>query len=136
MSINVTFKGRTQSMLAWSKEYGINSGTLHNRLSRGKMSFEEALKMPVQNIFSPNRTIPTKSEAEIWLDEQPFTNLPKELQKLIPRESRTKKYGKHIRTLHRADFDKWFAKSYCKEIHGRDQDQHVPEADKGSVAAG
>lgn len=41
----ITYKGKTQSVTAWAKEYGITSGGLNSRLKRG-WDIEKALTAP------------------------------------------------------------------------------------------
>ena len=43
---NFTYNGKTQSIQAWSEEYGINHQTLYNRLMTLGFSVEEALSAP------------------------------------------------------------------------------------------
>lgn len=40
-----TWNGRTQNLTAWAKELGIKYGTLHARITRQNMAFEEAIKL-------------------------------------------------------------------------------------------
>ena len=49
---NITYKGRTQTITAWSKELGIPVGTIRSRLKDSKLSVEEALSKPVDKRFS------------------------------------------------------------------------------------
>jgi hypothetical protein len=43
----ITAFGRTQSLTAWADEFGMHARTLHNRIHRGGMSPESALKLPL-----------------------------------------------------------------------------------------
>ena len=45
----ITFKGETKHLVDWSKNYGINIATLHNRLERG-WDIEKALITPTVSI--------------------------------------------------------------------------------------
>lgn len=47
-NLNITYKGKTQTLMQWSKELGINYNTLRNRLHRSKYSIEDAFEKPVQ----------------------------------------------------------------------------------------
>ena len=52
-NINLTYKGKTQTLSEWSREYGIHERTLKSRLELG-YTFAEALnKKPGQNQYSP-----------------------------------------------------------------------------------
>ena len=44
----ITYKGKTQSLTAWSKEGGMSSGALNSRLKRG-WSFERAISEPAKD---------------------------------------------------------------------------------------
>ena len=44
-----THEGKTQCLMDWAKEYGLNYKTLSNRLQRSKMPLELALNMPINN---------------------------------------------------------------------------------------
>lgn len=44
----ITYNGKTQTVLEWAKETGINRNTIRSRLRSGK-SIEEALTIPVDN---------------------------------------------------------------------------------------
>jgi hypothetical protein len=51
----MTFDGRTLSVEAWSREYGLPRGCLHNRLFRYHWPLEKALTAPVRLIRRPSR---------------------------------------------------------------------------------
>lgn len=40
--------GKSQSLVLWAEEYGINIRTLHNRIYRAKLPLEKALRAPIQ----------------------------------------------------------------------------------------
>lgn len=44
----VTWRGETLPLTAWAERLGMNPITLYHRLTRGKLSFEEAMTKPVQ----------------------------------------------------------------------------------------
>jgi hypothetical protein len=48
MSRRLTLDGRTQSLAAWAREYGINEATLTSRLERG-WSLGDALRTPIKS---------------------------------------------------------------------------------------
>lgn len=45
-AINITYQGKTQSLKAWSRELGLNYGTLWERVTIWKWSAEKALSTP------------------------------------------------------------------------------------------
>lgn len=47
-NVMITAFGKTQNILAWSRETGINYGTLRGRIVKGKWSVEKALTEPVR----------------------------------------------------------------------------------------
>lgn len=51
LSAPITFKGKTQGLIAWAKEYGLKESTLRERLNKYKWSLEKALTTPVKKSF-------------------------------------------------------------------------------------
>lgn len=47
-NVTITAFGKTQNLLAWSKETGINYGTLRTRIVKNKWNVEKALTEPVR----------------------------------------------------------------------------------------
>lgn len=47
MNRNITYRGKTQNLMQWCNELGLNYKRVHNRISRLGMSFEKAISMPV-----------------------------------------------------------------------------------------
>lgn len=112
----LTYKGRTMSMLAWAKELGVANAVLYGRKSRG-WSDARIIEEPSKNVFSVNRTVPTKSEAMMWLDEN---ELPYELLCLamhIPENA--KKKGRLIRDKFPDDFNDWYVKYFSKGFYDK-----------------
>lgn len=58
-----TFRGKTQSLPAWSRELGIPENTLRSRLVKINQSVEEAFARPVDKRFQPaKRPVRTGSD--------------------------------------------------------------------------
>ncbi len=49
----ITYRGRTQSISAWSRELGFSTGTLHSRLGKLGQTVEQAFTAPVDRSKSP-----------------------------------------------------------------------------------
>lgn len=109
--MDLTYKGRTQNANQWIKELGLSKGALYARLKRG-WTVEEAIETPVDMTFSSTGTVkfPTKSEAELKLNETPIEQWPKGLVKFV-KDSKAKKKGEYVRTHYRKQFDDWFTKN-------------------------
>lgn len=44
-ALEITYRGRTQSLTKWAEELGINKGTIWNRMRGQNLSFEEAISL-------------------------------------------------------------------------------------------
>lgn len=112
----LTYKGRTMSMLAWAKELGVANAVLYGRKSRG-WSDARIIEEPSKNVFSVNRTVPTKSEAMMWVDEN---KCPVELAALAKRiPVGVKKPGRYMRDKFPAAFDKWYVNYFSKGFYDK-----------------
>jgi hypothetical protein len=60
--LGVAFRGKTQSLLAWSRELGIPWGTLYKRVVRKGWPVEEAFTRPVNQKFSTISRLSRRSD--------------------------------------------------------------------------
>ncbi len=106
----LTHNGETLTISEWAGRKGIKPHTIQTRLDRG-YSVENAIEIP---IVKP----PSKSDAEMELNDMAFPNLPVVVQKTIKASNViTKRYGTWFRTNHRKSFDSWFKTHYLvKEV--------------------
>lgn len=106
----LTHNGETLTISEWAGRKGINPHTIQTRLDRG-YSVENAIEIP---IVKP----PSKSDAEMALNDMSFQDLPLEVTKAIKSANVvTKRYGTWFRTNYRPAFDKWFTTNYLvKEV--------------------
>ena len=47
-NVNITYKGKTQTLKDWSVELGVNYQTLHTRLTFAKLTVEQAFTRPLR----------------------------------------------------------------------------------------
>ncbi len=47
-NINITYQNKTQTLMQWSRELGINWNTLHSRIVKSKWEITKALSFPVR----------------------------------------------------------------------------------------
>jgi hypothetical protein len=110
--MTLTFKDKTQTVPQWAKETGIPASTIISRIGRG-WSHEKTL---TKEVFS-NETKITKNDAEMWLNDCRFEDLPKIFREII-KDNATQnltRYGAYIRRYFSKQFDSWFSNVYLKE---------------------
>ena len=47
MNMKITYQDKTQNLMQWCKELGLNYKRVHNRMHKLGMDFEKAISMPV-----------------------------------------------------------------------------------------
>jgi hypothetical protein len=48
MCVEIEYNGRTQNLMQWCNELGLNYKRIHNRMNKLGMTFEEAISKPVE----------------------------------------------------------------------------------------
>ncbi len=111
--ILLEYKGKMQSVKQWSDETGLPLSAIYRRIER-KLPTKEILEKPVDVAFTVGAKKVTKNDAEMYLNDLTYDDLPMMLEGLIPDSGRAMacKLGTLIRTHHRDVFDRWFLKEY------------------------
>ena len=103
----ITIDGVTKPISEWAKQMDVSTSLIYKRLKRG-WNGADAVHTPAYDATDPDMKLPTKSDAEILLNDMEITQLPGGLAKLIPQGYSGKLLGSYLRRSHRAKFDAWF----------------------------
>jgi len=91
----VTYKGKTQTLTAWARDFGISQGALWNRLYKFNWSVEESLTRVPTRVT--NRTLTEKEVLEIVRSKETHVVLAERfgvVQSQISRIRSGKRWGK------------------------------------------
>lgn len=117
--MTLTYKGKTQNSVEWSKEVGLTPATIISRKARG-WSDEKTLSEP---IFTSANKI-TKNDGELYLNDLERHQLPEELRVLIDGR-KTKKFGQLLRAEFSKSFDKWYNETYKPEKENENKHRNL-----------
>lgn len=106
----IEMDGEIHSIAEWSNIMGVSPTLIYKRLARG-WSNENAIKTPPSD---PTVKLPTKSDAELLLNDMEVNQLPKQLAGIVPENWKGENLGEYIRRHDRNAFDTWFDEVYYK----------------------